>query len=314
MRSRTILLSLAVLLSAVPLLAAFNPGDVLLENRTDRSSFELWEHFGGPYALLVGFPLIYKDVPFTGPGHFLAPSPGQIVFHSNQTVSVWDGVDRLYTEAGDGYTDIFHDDAELGEIAPAGGGNFLVPEVATDGSRAPQLIEFNPGGRVASFPFSGATHIELLSDRCTLLFAEDNRIGRFNICSGQEESDFAVLPFGGSAGAIRQAGNGSIFAANGSAIRELTADGSLLRTIEAPGVTHLALSTDGKALWAAGVDNGQAWLRQYPLAGDTPASSVPLGNPEMQSIVIPLNVDDLVVVGEWRAATAGRQRIRLIRR
>ena len=321
MRARTLLLGLIPLLVTVPLFAAFNRGEVLLEVRTSAPSagittpmFELWDQFGGAHADLVGFPLIYKGVPFTGPGHFLAPSPSQFVFHYNRTVAGWDGQFQFFTDPGQGYTDIFQDDAELGEIAPAGGGNFLVPEVATDGSRSPQLIELSPAGRVAAWPFPGAEHIEVLADRCTVLFTLENRIGRLDICSGQAESDFAVLPFGGAAGAIRQAGNGSIFVANGSAILEFNPQGSLLRTIDAPGVTHVALSTDGTTLWAAGVDAGQAWLRTYALPPGTAASSIPLGNPEMQDVEVALDIDDLVVVGEWRAATAGKTRSRVVRR
>ena len=314
-------------------LAAFDRGNVLLENQispqsigSTTPSFELWQHIGLPYAVGVGSPLIYKSVPFTGPGHFLAPAPDEIVFHSDQTVSVWDGVNHLFTEPGKGYTDIIHDDAELGEIAPMAMGNFLVPERSTAPPRVPRVIRFNLQGRVAEYPLpevfdpvtgrnSGADHIELLSDQCTLLYSAGTaRVGRLDICTGSAKSDFVTLSAGDAAGAIRQLSGGDILVASGNAILQFTINGSPRRRYPFAGVTHIALSTDGTTFWAAGVDASVASLRHFdPAAAGTEGSSVPLGNPEMTSFVVPTNVDDLVVVGEWRAAAAAQQRRRLVR-
>lgn len=186
--------------------AAFDRGDVLLENRSHRpgdgnsTSYDSWIHFGWHYAFAMGSALMYKPVPYHGvPGHFLIPTPADIVFHHERIVSHWDGVPRRGNTPGKGYTEIFTADAELSEIAPMRSGNYLVAERWTDGSRAARVIEFNVRGRVAEHPFPelidpatrralGATHIELSSDQCTLLYTlggDDpggSRVRRMNLC------------------------------------------------------------------------------------------------------------------------------------
>src|SRR5881628_2196394 len=134
MRARSLALALlAALVAAAPLLA-FDRGEVLLENRTQTSkqtatdNYDLWQYSSGTYASLTGWALIEKPVPYTGSGHFLVPQANQIIFHSGQTVSVWDGVIHRFTESVRGYSDIFHDTTELSEFAPMRSGNFLVAE------------------------------------------------------------------------------------------------------------------------------------------------------------------------------------------
>ena len=293
------------LLLAMPL-AAFDRGEVRFEHSatlpgSPNTLFETWL-FAPQWSYAAAGDaqaLIYKSVPYLGSGHFFIPAPNEIVFHSGGTVSVWDGVQRIFTEPGKGYTDIFHDDAELGEIAPMrAAGMFLVPERGTSGAK---LIEFNLQGRIAEVPFpngAGATHIELLGDQCTLLYGAGNRVARMNICSGAALSDFATLAADEVVHTIRQLPNRDVLVANGNAVLQFTADGALLRSYPFPGVTHIALAPDGTFFWAAGVAAGKAELRRY----DGEATEIPIGNPEMRSILVPLQADDLVVVGEWRAA------------
>jgi hypothetical protein len=315
------LLVLALLTASISIPAhAFDRGDVLLENRVQSTvpTYELWDHFGWRFAVLTGFPLIDKTIPFTGPGHFIAPAPNEIVFHSDRTVSVWDGAPHAYNEPGKGYAEIFTDDAELSEIAPMRSGNFLVAE------RGPKLIEFNLHGRVAdhAFPNSlGARHIELLADQCTVLYTTGNddpagnRVHRMNICTQQPQTDFASLTAGEYAGAIRQLQTGDVVVANGNAILQFNAGGSFVRSYPFPGVTHLALSTDGLSFWGAGVNEGRAELRHFdPSVADGKPESVQLGNDEMVTTSVPDDVSDLVVVGEWRAALTTVGRSRAVRR
>lgn len=318
MSYRHIAVTALALLLAAPL-AAFERGYVLLENRAHAPSLhlpadrhELWAYAGGwRYAVHAGgAPLIYKLVPYSGPGRFLMPAPDRILFHHQRVVSFWDGVPRLYNEAGKGYTEIFAEETELGEIAPMRSGNFLVPQRWNDRERGAKLIEFNVRGRVAEYAFPevidpatnralGATHIELLADQCTVLYTLGNRVARLNICTGQAQTDFATLVAGEHAGSIRQLPNGDVLVANGSAILQFTSAGSLRRTYSFPGVTHLALTADGKAFWAGGVFLGKAELRRFD-----PEQSVQLGNDGMQTLMVPLETTDLVVVGEWRASNA----------
>lgn len=102
--------------------------------------------------------------------------------------------------------------------------------------------------------------------------------------------------------------------ANGAAVLQFDSKGSLLRTYENRGVTHLALSTDGKVFWSAGVDLEKAYLRGFDLSTPNAApSSIQLGNDGMFTLLVPLETTDLVVVGEWRASTSARRRGRAIR-
>jgi hypothetical protein len=323
--------ALFALLLAAPSFA-FNRGYVELENRSrvpgeTRPYYELWEHVGWHYAFFAGgWRLTDKVVPYTGSGHFLIPAPNQIVFHSEQTVSFWDGVVHNFWEEGKGYVDIFHDDTELGEIAPMRSGNFLVPERSNDRARGAKVIEFNLQGRVAEVRFPevvdvasgravGASHIELLADQCTLLYGVGNRVARLDICTGAARSDFAVLHADESAGSIRQMPNGEVLVASGSAVLQFAANGTLLRSYSFPGVTNVALTPEGTAFWAAGVDADKAELRRFDpnVVGGNP-TTIPLGNPEMTSAAVPVDVSDLVVVGEWRPALQpGRVRVRAVR-
>lgn len=329
--------ALLALLLTTPL-AAFDRGDVLLENRTHVPAlgipgplYELWVHTGWRYAFSGGWQLlIHKPIPYTGPGRFLVPRPDQILSHHEQTVSVWDGVARPYWTEGKGYTEVFRHDTELSEIAPMRSGNFLVAEQWND--RGAKLIEFNLQGRVAEYSFPegidtatnralGAMHIELLSDQCTVLYTlgkeiASNRVRRLNICTKQPQTDFASLVAGEYAGSIRQLPSGDILVANGSAVLQFTSQGSLVRSYQFPGVTHLALTTDGSAFWAAGVYLEKAHLRRFDLSTpDADPPSLQLGNDEMKTLVVPLDVADLVIVGEWRAALEPvKARVRAVRR
>ena len=305
--------ALALFLIAMPL-AAFNRGDVYFEHRSffpidNTNSYESWQ-FDPAWSYAIGadaWPLIYKEVPLFGPGHFVIPASNQILFHRDRTVSVWDGVYRVFTEPGKGYTEIFRDDAELGEIAPMRSGHFLVPEGSMAGAK---LIEFTLNGRVREIAFPngiGAEHIELLGDQCTLLYGVANRVARMNICTGAALSDFATLS--APAGAIRQLPSRDVVVADGSAVLQFTADGALLRSYPFAGVTHVALTPDGSAFWAAAVVAGKAELRRY----DGGTRDVPIGNPGMSDGFVPTAVDDLVVVGEWRAAALPKPRSRAAR-
>ena len=320
-------LLILLILFAMPLAAA-NRGDVEFEHSAtspylSKPFFESWE-FNRQWDYAVSadaWPLIYKTVPYLdGPGHFLIPATNEIIFHSERTVSYWDGIPHIFSEPGKGYSDIFTDDADLGEIAPMRSGHFLVPERSNDRARGAKLIEFNVQGRVAEYRFPevvendraiGAEHIELLADECTLLYAAGNRVARFNICTRQAESDFAALSAGESAGSIRQLPNGDVLVASGSAVLQFTAAGALLRGYPFLGVTHLALTPDGAAFWAAGVFAGKAELRLYENGG---ARTITLGNPGMVDPSVPVAASDLVVVGEWRAgAVPAKTRGRAVR-
>jgi hypothetical protein len=340
MRSRLLLLILTVLL-ATPLVASdrgaayFQGGEVYFQTTRTSSigansvtGSDVWVYRDGwSYAGAGGggFLLIFKFVPFAEEAHYLVPAPTRILFHHHRTVSVWDGVLRYSNEPGKGYDDIFTDDTELSEIAPSRAGRYLVAERWHDSARGAKLIEFDLHGAVAEYRLPqvvvndralGAVHIELLADQCTVLYTlgndepNGNHVRRFNICTNEAQSDFALLVAGQYAGAIRQLPNGDVLVANGNVILRLTSTGSLIRSYELSGVTHLALSSDGRTFWAGAVHLDKAELREFDLDGNS--RSIPLGNPGMASFTVPLEVSALVVVGEWRAGVD--RRVRVVRR
>lgn len=310
MRLRLGTLLFAILL-AVPLGAAFIPGTVFIQNRSANSSLgltssDLWVYTeGASFATATGTALIYQPSPL-GAGHFLIPTPNAAIFERGRTVSLWDGIQRFYGDPDTGIQDIFTDDVNLGEIAPARFGTFLVADVGG------KLIEFNPAGVGAEFklPTSiGATHIELLDDGCTVLYTlghddpNPGRVHRFNICTGAAEADFWVPTTSTeSAGSVRQIPNGNVLVAIGTAVRELTLQGVPVHEWAFPGATLLALTPDGHAFYAAGVNQQKVDFRLYQLDAPNDAPrSIPIGNPEMGSLLFPTEMIELVVVEEWRA-------------
>ena len=294
---RTRVLAVLVLVSVLALpAAALDRGNVVLKVRTivppaNTFGFDLWLHFGWTYAGVLG-SLLEEPIPWLAADHFLMPATNAVLFHDGHTLSVWD-------ESSSKSSAIFHDDAQLGEIAPLRGGRFLVAEQS-----GAKLIEFDLRGRLADFDLSGgALHIEALANGCVVLYdtGTDARVRRVNICGGAAADDFVSLPESSVAGAIRQMPGGDVLVAGGNAVFQFTSAGALLRMYPVGGVTHIALAPDGATFWAAGVDGDVAFLRHVdPRASGS--ESIPLGNPGMQSIEVPQDASELAVVAEWRAA------------
>lgn len=268
---------------------------------------------------LGAWDLISKAIPWAGPGRLFIPSGSQIFFQAGNTVGLWDGHVELYNEPGLGYHEVLTVDTELGEIAPLPSGHFLVPERSGDASGV-RLIEFNQTRRVREYTFPhlvdwrtgqvlGARHIEVLRDGCTVLYTNGfdgylNRVGRWNLCTDTAEPDFASLPFAQYAGSIRQLPDGDVLVANGTFIRRFAEDGSPRGAIPAEDIDarFLALSSDGTRMWAVGIVdevpvvipfNAKTGMRLVgPLAFEAPHNSL---EPFIE-------IQDVVVVGEWRAA------------
>lgn len=293
------ILAALVMLVATSAAAQF-PGNVFVEVETRPGSVETRLHVGTKTVGYVAFPLIYKSIPFSrADGNFVMPRQQHTIFHYAGTMSFWNGQMTYYNEPGNGYTEIFHRDAELTEIAPMRSGNYLVAE-----RRSGKLVEFNLGGIVAEHAFPGAMHVELLSDQCTVLFTSGdddpngNRVGRLNICTGEQLSDFATLIPGEYAGSIRQLASGDVIVANESAVLQFNRFGSLVHTYPYP-VTHLGLTPDGSGFWASGTVEGQPHLLRFdPNAPHAEPQSIRFD----MGIAWALTIQELVVVGEWRSA------------
>ena len=293
------ILAVLVMLVATSAAAQF-PGNVFVEVETKPGWVDTRLHVGGQTVGGFAFQLLYKFIPFsTAGGNFVMPRQQQTIFHYAGTMSFWNGQLTIFTQPGNGYTDIFHRDAELTEIAPMRSGNYLVSE-----RRSGKLIEFNLGGIVAEYLFPGATHIELLYDQCTVLFTSGdddpngNRVGRMNICTGVPLTDFATLIPGHYAGSIRQLPNTDVLVANESAVLQFNRFGSLVHTYPYP-ATHLGLTPDGSGFWASGTVDGLPNLLRFD-------PNAPHAEPQSSRIDMgtrpALTIRELVVVGEWRSA------------
>jgi hypothetical protein len=337
MRIRLSTLLLAILpvisLGAVP----YNTGHVLLENHSTAPGFgftsnELWVYAGGDYTLAIGTPLIYQSLPIFGASRFLLPASNTSIYEKGRTVSVWDGSTHFYGDLETGTRDLLTASSDLGDIAPARFGHYLVAEQWNTPDVGAKLIEFDFGGVVAEYRLPtifnaahdrvlGANHIEALSDGCSVLYTlglddpNPGRVHRFNLCTGAAEADFFVptstLEYAGS---VRQLPNGNVLVATGKSVRELKLDGVPAYEWAFENVTHLALTPDGHGFYAAGVNQQKEDFRFYNLdsRGDPP-KTIAIGNPGMQSLFVPDEILELEVVGEWRAAVVP-MRTRAVRR
>lgn len=282
-----------------------------------QKDYALWIYMeGNPWATQAGACiLIEKCAPYTSPG-LLVPRPDLYLFHTNGTVSWWSGIPVSATVPGLGYTEIFHDDTPLGDITPWPTGNFVVPELTNDPNGTAKLIEFSLDRRVRDYPFPsdsrGARHVELLADKCTLLYTtgDDVFVHRMNICSGEVQSDFTTLLPRQKAGAVRQLANGDVLVAAEEWIAQFDRDGTFVREYPLDGVTVIALSTDGRSFWAGSVDaKNVAHLVHFdPETADGNPRTIRLGNPGMGSLDVAVSASDVVVVGEWRASMQGLRR------
>ncbi len=274
------LLSFA-LLAATPLSAQFLRGEVELVTSA------------GYWVAFPDFPRVvgccadtgqYKFVPYFA-DQFVIPAPNIVVFHDGHTMSFWDGSAVPLNDSRPAYSTIFSDAATLIEIAPLRSGRFLV-------ASATKLIEFDTHQKISERPFEGAQHIEVLADACTLLYTKgDTRVRRMNLCTNEVESDFASLLMGEAAGVVRQLPNGHVVVAVGSGVVEFQADGSFW-TYYPLHATHVALTPDGDAFWAATTD------AKLFLVSPRATSSV---DTEYTG-KLPIDIQALVVVGEWRAS------------
>jgi hypothetical protein len=267
----------------------------------------------------------------------LMPAPSHFVFHHERTVSMWDGISRPLSEPGPGYDVLFTAETDLGEIAPAGDGRYLVPERWNARAAGAHVLEFDANGLLRRHRLPevdepgtgrviGARHIELLGDRCTLLYTSGfdgpspNRVRRMDLCTGTALPDFVQLPYGQYAGVVRQLPGGDVLVANDTEVLQFDGGGKLRHAYPFEQVRHIALTPDGKSFWALGLPSepympseAQGMLRLYDLSAPFVVSpAFPVINWEANG-PRPTELTDLAIVGEWRAAVA-RSRTRSIRR
>lgn len=307
-------------------------GSVIAINRTPAGYTEAFVNRAGIGGLQQGVHYVH----YAG-DDLLMPAPSHFVFHHERKVSMWDGISRPLTEPGPGYDVLFTADTDLGEIAPAGDGRYLVAERWNARASGAHVIEFDANGFVRRHRLPevedpgtgrviGARHIELLGDRCTLLYTSGfdgpspNRVRRMNVCTGAALPDFVQLPYGQYAGVVRQLPGGDILVANDTEVLQFDGGGKLRFAYPFEQVRHIALTPDGKSFWALGLpldpympSEAQGMLRLYdPSAPFVVSPAFPVINWEANG-PRPSELTDLAIVGEWRAAVA-RSRTRSLRR
>ena len=220
----------------------------------------------------------------------LAPAPDRLL--ASQGSHVESGGEKLL--AGRGHM-------QLGELVETRAGHYLVAETAPYHA-APAVVRFTQSGEVLEtlrLPHDArATHIELLSNQCMLLYtaewhsdaAEARRVRKFNVCTGRDEGVLFSVPIDALlAGALRQLPGGDLLIATGHDVRRFNLAGHQLAIYDVP-ATHLALTPDASGFWA--VHNRSV-------------QRVDFANPDVIAVSTSVEqtlIGAVAVVGEWRAA------------
>jgi YD repeat-containing protein len=136
-------------------------------------------------------------------------------------------------------------------------GNMLVGTVSSN-----ELLEFSASGALLhtwtpAVDARGIDWIDLASDGCTLYYtSEGTRILRFNVCTGQQEADFATqLP--SPLYALRIRPNGEVMVNSSSEVLRLNTQGQVIQTYPdstLPGsgsLFGLNLDNDGTSFWTS---------------------------------------------------------------
>ncbi len=135
-----------------------------------------------------------------------------------------------------------------------------------DGSR--DVLKFNLLGDVsadldpATGP-RGTDWIDLKSDQCSLLYTSEGRVIRqFDVCTNAQLADWTTLSGSGTTYALRLIGDDSVLVADWDDIVWIRADGSVIRTFDAPGENAwfaMNLDPDGASFWSADYYTGEVF-------------------------------------------------------
>lgn len=312
-------LAIFICLLAAPLFAQQAPsrGDVLVQAHLTENVFEAPTYFD--LYLVQADASSYVSLPRAGYGYnadtpathlgILAPRPRQLFFVEGSEIAVSTDArtvaERLRVKSS-------------GEMAPLGTSFIVLGEARRlDYGYARPLSIFDADGTVLSsheFVPRGdlypPLHLEVLSDRCTLLYAphyysNQRAIYRYDLCKREHLPDFATnVPFVGS---IRQLPDGDILVAAGFDVRRFNADGTLERTYDVH-ATRIALTPDASGFWAVG---NPYWSGPPPApllyridfaTPDAPAATVAINFARSNADYANSGIYTLAVVGEWRAA------------
>ena len=109
----------------------------------------------------------------------------------------------------------------------------------------------------------GTDWIDLARDQHTLYYTSEGlRIMRFDVSTNTQLSDFAVLPSGSTAYALRVLPNGEVIVAAWQAIYRLDPNGNVIQTYTVTGNSNwfaVNLDPDGKSFWSGDLNTGDVY-------------------------------------------------------
>ncbi|MEO6486437.1 MAG: hypothetical protein ABIO78_00680, partial [Thermoanaerobaculia bacterium] len=190
---------------------------------------------------------------------------------------------------------------ELSRLSPLNNTIFLTAGVdgrVISSNISGEIVAFNADGTVRrrldifSVPTAPARGIDLDADQCTVHYASDNRLARWNSCTGERPVVFpqAWARPPGFGHALRRIDGGRFLVTYLSDIALLDGSGAVIRTYGIPG-QPLALDLNGRSFWTG-------------VSGTLVKVSIETGQIE-QLVHTGQAVLWLSVVGEPRAALGG---------
>ena len=182
-----------------------------------------------------------------------------VTMFDSQTVAVFDNAGDFLQTFGSGYN------SSPESIVIDASNNVYVGQA--DGSH--QILKFDSAGTpLQQFTIDtdtrGSDWIDLGSDFCTMYYtSEGANLKRFNVCTGQQLSDFNVgaLP-GAAAFAHRLLANGETLVADSAQIVRLDNTGAIVKTYTVTNESNffaLNLDPDGTSFWSADLTSGDVF-------------------------------------------------------
>ena len=109
----------------------------------------------------------------------------------------------------------------------------------------------------------GSDWIDLAADQKTMFYTSEGRtVHRYDVSTDTQLANFATLPGGGNAFALRILSDGGVIVADRSNIKRLDATGAVIQTYDVIGEDFffaLNLDPDGSSFWSAGYTSGTVY-------------------------------------------------------
>ena len=115
-----------------------------------------------------------------------------------------------------------------------------------------------------------------IRDRCTIFYGDDSpAIGRFNVCTNTQLSNFATMS--NVVSGLRILPGGDVVASNRSSVSRFNSSGTLLGNYNAPAGNSLifavTLDPDGSTFWTADLNTGNIFRYNLTPINNTPVTT-----------------------------------------